>query len=61
MRSLPRSLLSLSITLSALAIPSCGGDPPRAECVSSAQCAAGRACVDERCVLPTDAGPRDGG
>lgn len=58
---LSRVSLALTLTTASLLAPSCGGEAPAGACVSSAECGAGRACIDERCVIELDAGPRDGG
>lgn len=61
MASLLRFVLALTLTLGTVALASCAGDPPAAECRSSAECGAGRECVDARCTAALDAGARDTG
>jgi hypothetical protein len=51
---------ALLLSLTSLSIVGCACEPGTPACRSAADCAAGQACVDRRCVVPADGGA-DGG
>lgn len=55
-----RFALTSSIAFFAALVAACDGDSPGDRCTSSDDCAAGRICIDERCVARPDGSTFDG-